>query len=271
MADADSGSWLGRVAWLLARLRNQPRDPYGNPLRKPYVRRQGRYTSLQFSRKQTQSRMLSADPDQLLIDYTRTMLAALVLHPDPRTVCMVGLGGGSQAKFIHRHLPNARLEVVENNPQVIALREHFSVPPDGDRLQVVLDDGARFLRGRAGRYDLLLVDAYDARGIPDALATQAFYDDCRRSLAPGGAMATNLYNADIDLHMGHMRGSFGDRVLLLDEPRMSNRVAFGWTGVLPEPLDPARGKAGLAADAADGLALPFGRLAAALEGLDTGA
>ena len=90
--------------------------PTGLPLRPARLRRVGAYTALQFTRGQTQSRMLGDAPDQLLIDYTRTMLAALLWQPRPRTICMVGLGGGSQAKFIHRHLPGARLEVVENHP-----------------------------------------------------------------------------------------------------------------------------------------------------------
>ena len=55
----------------------------------------------------TQSRMRAGAPDELVVDYTRTMLGALLLHPAPRRIGMVGLGGGSQAKFCLRHLPQA--------------------------------------------------------------------------------------------------------------------------------------------------------------------
>src|SRR5690606_38357487 len=180
--DGDTGDTvLGRLARLVGMLR----DAGGARLARPFVRRHGRYTSLQFSRAQTQSRMLTADPDALLIDYTRTMMAVLLLRPDPPCIGMIGLGGGSQAKFCHRHLPRSRVEVVENNPGVIALRRRFAIPEDDERLQVTLGDGAEFLRARRGRYDVLLVDGYDQRGIPQALSTQAFYDDCRAALAPG--------------------------------------------------------------------------------------
>ena len=53
--------------------------------------------------------MLRWAPDRLLVGYTRTMLAALWLHPDPRRIGIIGLGGGAQAKFCYRHLPQARL------------------------------------------------------------------------------------------------------------------------------------------------------------------
>jgi spermidine synthase len=226
----------GGTAWrrfmaMLRRLRGPDLvDPStGARLRRPSVRRYRGYTALQFVRGQTQSRMRSGDPDHLLIDYTRTMLGVLLLQPQPRRIGIVGLGGGSQAKFCHRHLPDARIEAVENNIGVIALRREFRIPDDDDRLQVVHDDGARFLRERPGRYDLLLVDGYDETGIPEALSTQGFYDDCRAALAPGGAMAGNLYCADHARHVARLRRSFGDaRVLVLEEEKMSNRVVFAW-------------------------------------------
>lgn len=229
----------GGIVAKLARLLERPRAPDGTPVARPFVRRSGRYTSLQFSRDQTQSRMITADPDALLIDYTRSMMAVLLLRPDPSCIGMVGLGGGSQAKFCHRHLRQARVEVVENNPGVIALRRRFSIPDDDARLEVTLDDGAAFLAARRGRYDLLLVDGYDQRGIPEALSTQAFYDDCREALAPGGAMAVNLFSADAAAHLERIGRSFDGRVVALKEPKMSNRVAFAWTGdpLLPGALD----------------------------------
>lgn len=204
-------------------------------LRKPFIRRGWRTTELQFAHGVSQSRMLTAAPDTLLIDYTRTMLGALMLVPRPRSIGMVGLGGGSQAKFCYRHLPEARIEVVENNPHVLALRGKFRVPDDDARFRVILDDGARLLRERRGHYDLLLVDGYDETGIPDALSSQQFYDDCRAALTENGAMAINLYCDDAQRHVEWLRGSFGaDRVLVVEETRQSNRVALAWVGT-PAP------------------------------------
>lgn len=202
------------------------------------IRRGWRYTDLQFEGGVSQSRMRTFRPGQLAVDYTRTMMASLLWRPRPGLIGMVGLGGGSQVKFCHRHLPDTRVEVAEINPHVLALRRTFKVPGDDARLQVYLADGARFVRERPGRYDILLVDGYDQTGIPAALSTQAFYDDCRAALAPGGVFASNLYATDAAAHVDRLQRAFGpDRVWTVGETRQSNRVAFAWTG---EPFPDGR-------------------------------
>ena len=226
MADKHARSWIGR--WL-DRLRGRAGEP-----RKPYVRRHDGLVSLQFVRRQTQSRMVDGDADRLLIDYTRTMFATLLWQPAPAVLGLVGLGGGSQAKFAYRHLPDTRIVAVENNPHVVALRGEFGIPDDDERLAVVVDDGFRFVDARPGSFDVLLVDGYDAQGIPAELSTQAFYDACRDALTGTGVMTCNLYVRDPETHVAKLRRAFGeDHVLVSEEPKMSNRVAFAWRGPLP--------------------------------------
>ena len=247
--------------WLARRPRVSTDTRGADDPRPPLVRRNWRYTELQFAGGVSQSRMRTFRPDHLLIDYTRTMMAALLFRPQPRRLGMVGLGGGSQVKFCHRHLPDTRVEVAENNPQVVALRRTFRIPRDDARLQVFLADGAELLRGRPGRFDILLVDGYDESGIPAALSSQRFYDDCRGALAPGGVMASNLYATDFAAHVEKLRRSFGrERVWVLEEKRQSNRVAFAWTGdPFPDgridlPAIAAKLPAGAARELADVLA-----------------
>jgi len=228
--------------------------------RRPFVRRRWRTTELQFVHGVSQSRMLTADPDRLLIDYTRTMMGALVLAPEPRKIGIVGLGGGSQAKFCHRQFPRARIEAIENNPHVVALRRRFRIPDDDERFGVVLGDAAELLRRRRGAYDLLLVDAYDETGIPAALSTARWYADCAASLAMGGAAGFNLYCDDVDRHLGLLREAFDGRLLVLAEPRQSNRVAIAWRGArFPEPQSPV-----LTADGRQQLAPVLAKASAAL-------
>ena len=76
-----------------------------------------------------QSAMRLADPDELVLSYTRSMLAFLLFGPEPRRIVNVGLGGGSLAKWIHRHLSVAEQVVLELNPRVIACaRRYFNLP-----------------------------------------------------------------------------------------------------------------------------------------------
>lgn len=196
----------------------------------PYLHRTWRYLELQFHGEVTQTRMLRWCPHWLLVDYTRTMLAALLLQPRPRRIGIIGLGGGAQAKFCHRHLPAAQIEVVESDARVLALRDAFHIPADNPRFHIEHGDGALWLRDKPGRFDLLLVDAYDARGIPAALASEVFHRDCHAALSDTGVLASNLYDTDVERHLRRMRHAFDGQLCTLDEPGMENVVAFGWRG-----------------------------------------
>jgi spermidine synthase len=225
----------------------------------PFVREELDSQSLHFSDSAIQSRMQLREPDALALEYTRTMMGFLVFEPQPARVAMIGLGGGSLAKFCHRHLPRTDLTVVEINPHVIALRERFCVPPDGARFRVVLDDGAHFVASTPLRFDVLLVDAFDAERMPEALGTRRFYDDCADVLQPGGLLVVNLHanHPHVPAYLDRMGTAIGGLLLRLDDRDGSNAVVFARRG---RPLAPA------ARTAPAGALLPdaFSRIAHAL-------
>ena len=65
--------------------------------------------SLHVGGEAIQSSMKLGDPFSLALDYTRCMMGFLLFHPQPREALMIGLGGGSLAKFFHRKLRPTRL------------------------------------------------------------------------------------------------------------------------------------------------------------------
>lgn len=203
---------------------------------RPFVYEDRGTKALQFSISEIQSRMDLRDPYALDLEYTRTMMGFLLFLPEPRHIAMIGLGGGSLAKFCHRHLPQAFVQVVEINPHVLALREHFHVPPDGERFQVIHGDGAQFVRHRAVRPDVLMVDGFDSDGLPPRLCSQRFYDHCHGMLQPGGMMVANLHRGhrQYDRHLDRIQRSFGGAVLVVDDGDLSNSVVFACRGTALE-------------------------------------
>ena len=206
---------------------------------RPFVREELDSQSLHFSDSAIQSRMQLREPDALALEYTRTMMGFLMFEPQPAHVAMIGLGGGSLAKFCHRHLPRTDLTVVEINPHVIALRERFRVPPDGARFRVVLDDGAHFVASTPLRFDVLMVDAFDADRMPEALGTRRFYDDCSDVLQPGGLLVVNLHanHPHVPVYLDRMRAAVGGPLLRVNDRDGSNAVVFARRG---RPLLPVR-------------------------------
>jgi spermidine synthase len=240
---------------------------------RPYVREEIDARSLHFSISEIQSRMQILRPDVLALEYTRTMMGFLMFEPEPGRIAMIGLGGGSLAKFCHRHLPRASMVVVEINPHVIALREAFHVPPDGVRLQVIEADGARFVRETDDRFDVLLVDAFDAQGMPAALGSRRFYDDCLDVLRPGGLLVVNLHAAHphFPLYLDRIRRSFGDSVLRVDDNDGSNSVVFARKGDRLQPAGRGRVRrpASLAPEPWAQLRGAFARVASAMHSSTT--
>jgi len=144
-----------------------------------------------------QSAMRLRDPVELVLSYTRAMMGFLLFVSEPSRVAMIGLGGGSLAKFIRHHLPDTSIVAVENNAQVIAAaRTHFYVPPDDRNFSVVLGQGEQWITGDEAVCDVLMVDGYDGRRQAGELATEEFYARARNALAPGGVLVVNLWSSD---------------------------------------------------------------------------
>ena len=160
--------------------------------------------SLRFGRNGiTQSTIKVGDPDHLQFGYTRLVLTAFVLAPAPRRILVVGLGGASLPVFLHRHYPDALIDVVEIDPEVVsAARLHFGFRDDA-RLRAHVDDGRAFIeRAPAAHYDVIILDAFGSAEVPAHLTTQEFLEAVRRALAPDGVVVSNiwsrLYNAKYD-------------------------------------------------------------------------
>jgi spermidine synthase len=203
------------------------------------VREENETLWLDFEDGAVQSRMLRADPARLVLQYTRLMMAFLLLHPGPRRIAMIGLGGGSLAKYCAARLPEVDFTAVEIAPDVIALRDAFGIPPDGPRFRVLCEDGAAFVRRDGPALDVLIVDAFDRAGQPEDLCSAAFYDYCRERLSPGGVLAVNLYSEDpsYDVRLDRIREAFGGKVVVVDVPTAENDLVFAGTApTFPPPF-----------------------------------
>jgi len=184
--------------------------------------------SLHFEATTIQSQMKLDDPDVLELDYTQAMMGFLLFAETPRTIEMIGLGGGSLAKYCFRRLPQAKITVVEISEDVIGLRETFDVPPDDFRFSVVHADGAEYVRDHRRSTDVLLVDGFDLGGQPPQLCSPGFYDHCHARLNDGGMMVINLCTSDprYGVYARRIRESFDDRVVFVPAEDGCNQIAF---------------------------------------------
>lgn len=191
---------------------------------------------LHFGSLWIQGAMRIARPWNLELDYTKEMMASLLLRDDlhfPRRVLLIGLGAASLTKFLYRNLPLAKLTVVEIEPRVVAAaRQFFKLPDDPKRLNIVIADGAQFIAENDKSYDLILVDGFDEDARPGELDTLPFYQMCRARLNDNGIMAVNLlgrsrgYAASLE----RLREAFDGRALAFPSCASGNVIALAATG-----------------------------------------
>ena len=162
---------------------------------------------------------------------------------------MVGLGGGSLAKFVYHRLPETASEVLEINPQVVAVaRRMFEVPAGDGRFTVRVCDGAEFIARDGPGYDAILVDGYDGDSQVEALSSRAFYAACRRRLDAGGVLVVNLWGSDraFDDYLERIESAFPGRARCACRRKAGQRHRIR----VPRPAgQPALGRAGRAGPA----------------------
>jgi spermidine synthase len=195
------------------------------------IREEAGVRTLHFGSEWIQGAMRIARPWQLELDYTREMMACLLLKDDahfPAKALQIGLGAASLTKFVFRYCPQTKLTVVEINPAVVAAARQFFKLPDEDpkRLRLVIDDGAAFMAKTNSTYDLILLDAYDADAKAGELDTLPFYQLCNAHLKKGGILVANLFGRSSKRSGERIRQAFNGHAITLPSCDSGNVIAF---------------------------------------------
>ena len=188
---------------------------------------------LQIGGKAIQSAMRLDAPGAIELDYVRAMMAFLLFCPEPRDILMVGLGGGSMARFVHERMPGAHVTVVEINPGVVTVaRKYFGFPDEDERLAIVIGEGAAAVADRPGSCDVLVVDGFVNGKVASSLCTPAFYEAAFTALRPQGVMVANFMADDgkLERHCARIEKAFGRPPVLLLAKEQDNLIAFAFRG-----------------------------------------
>lgn len=184
---------------------------------------------LQIGGDAIQSAMRLDAPDAIELDYVRAMMAFLLFCPEPRDILMIGLGGGSMARFVHERMPGARVVVAEIDPGVVTVaRKYFRFPEEDERLEVVIGEGAQAVARRPASCDVLVVDGFVNGRVADSLCTRSFYESAFAALRRGGVMVANFMadDARLERHSARIEEAFGRAPVLLLAEEQDNLIAF---------------------------------------------
>lgn len=158
-------------------------------------------------------------PHRLVLSYTRAMMSCLMFLPTPRRVLLVGLGGGSLARFLMHHFPDCQIDAIELRPGVVKLAHGYFMLPEQDNLAIHVAEARSFLSRGGGRfehYDLILVDAFNHDGVAPSVQSESFITACRQRLSAGGIFTINLWN--------HPCATLRDVLDMIDQGFAGNRL-----------------------------------------------
>jgi spermidine synthase len=146
-----------------------------------------------------QSAVLPGHPEVLTFAYTKTAITALsFLEREPRRMLFIGVGAGSIPSYMRLIYPNAIMDLVEIDPDVIRVaKEYFDFRPDA-LMREIIKDGRVFLRTTAHSYDFIFLDAYNDASVPFHLTTKEFLSLAREKLNPDGVLASNVWSSSIN-------------------------------------------------------------------------
>ncbi|MCB9758324.1 MAG: fused MFS/spermidine synthase [Alphaproteobacteria bacterium] len=109
----------------------------------------------------------------------------------PQDVLIIGLAGGTIARQLLEAFPDASVDGVEIDGEVVEVGKKY-FDNDDPRITPYVMDGRIFLQATDKRYDVVLMDAYRQPYIPFHLTTVEFWTVVKDHLKPDGVVGINV-------------------------------------------------------------------------------
>ena len=174
-----------------------------------------------------QSVVKLGNPDYLALPYAPVALVGLALSSEPRRFLVIGLGGGTLPMFLRKHYPNATIDAVDIDLEVVYVARRFFGFREDTRMQAHVDDGRQYIERLQQRYDVIFLDAFGSDSIPRQLTTREFLQAVRRAVAPHGIVVGNLWGRGANpLYYSMVRTyqEVFDELIVLDVRNAGNKI-----------------------------------------------
>jgi spermidine synthase len=150
------------------------------------------------------SQMYKDKPEELVNTYTKYFHLGFLFNPNAKDILFIGGGAFSGPKNFLSTYSEARIDVVEIDPDVISTaRNYFNLSANnGSRLMVYNDDARNFLSKTEKKYDLIILDAFSKNYIPFHLMTLEYFQLLDEKLTSDGIIISN--------NIGSMTGDRSD-------------------------------------------------------------
>lgn len=119
----------------------------------------------------------------------------MVPEKEPKSVLILGFGGGTIARAILKRYPKAKITGVENNPEIFSLsKKHMKL--DEIKAKIIEEDAFKFVYETHKEFDLIIVDLWDGSQFQVRIFSPEFIEQCKRLLTDGGNIYINCPHLD---------------------------------------------------------------------------
>ena len=116
--------------------------------------------------------------------------------PAVKSVLVLGAGLGSIVQVMRARGYDPRYTLVEKDKTILGWALEILGEGNPAKLEPVCHDARSFMAQNECKYDLVFVDLFKGRIVPDFVTTPLFLGQCRDSLSPGGRLALNYIEVD---------------------------------------------------------------------------
>lgn len=180
------------------------------------------------STKTQQSCLLKSQPKKLVFNYTKLLMASLLVNPEPKRILIIGLGGGTMSNILAELYPQSEIDNVEIDPAVIKVARDYFGFFESDKIKTYAQDGRIFIKRailKKQNYDWIILDAFNGDYIPEHLMTEEFLTEAKTLLTEDGILSANTFSlSDLYAHeSATYKAVFGDFYQVANKAN-SNRI-----------------------------------------------
>ncbi|MBF7082578.1 polyamine aminopropyltransferase [Desulfallas sp. Bu1-1] len=147
---------------------------------------------------------------------------ALVTHPKPQKVLIIGGGDGGTAREVLKHKTVQSVDLVEIDQKVIGnsikYLPNISDALTDEKVKIIIDDGIKYAQRTQERYDVILIDSPDPVGPAVGLYKHDFYQNISKLLNEKGILVAQtespFFNQDL------LKTSFSSLAILFPITRL---------------------------------------------------
>lgn len=117
----------------------------------------------------------------------------MLIHPQPKRVLIIGGGDGGILKEVIKYKDVESIYLVEIDKRVIEISQKYLKTIcqnafEDKRVNIIIEDGAKFVKKTKEKFDIVIVDSPDPVGVAKVLFSSKFYKDIFNCLKKDGLM-----------------------------------------------------------------------------------